>query len=102
MDLKDYIGKRGESIFTVLITRWCDGKPLFNDIFLGDKHETSDFIVELINPTSGHAQFYVQVKSTNGRYTGKRSSRKLDVDVTKNDVEKLKKIHAPAYVVGID
>ena len=102
MNLKDSIGKRGESIFTVLITKWCDGHPWFIDTFLGEKYETTDFMVELIEPTAGHAHFYVQVKSTRNRYTGRGASRKLDVSVTGEDVEKLRQIHAPVYVVGID
>ena len=35
MTLKDYIGKRGEKIFSVLITKFCGGKPLFDETFLG-------------------------------------------------------------------
>ncbi len=102
MNFNDAIGKRGESIFTVLITRWCDGHPWFRDTFLGEKHETTDFLVELIEPTAGHAQFYVQVKSTHANYKGTGARRKLDVTVTKEEVEKLKQIHAPTFVVGID
>jgi Domain of unknown function (DUF4365) len=102
VNLNDAIGKRGESIFTVLITRLCDGHPWFRDTFLGEKHETTDFMVELIEPTAGHAQFYVQVKSTRANYKGTRARRKLDVTVTKENVEKLKQIHAPTFVIGID
>ncbi len=102
MNLGDIIGRRGESIFTVLITRWCGGRAWFTDTFLGDKHQTTDFLVELIEPTTGHAHFYVQVKSTRGRYSGEGAGRKLDVGVSAEDVERLKQIHAPTYVVGID
>jgi hypothetical protein len=102
VNINDSIGKRGESIFTVLITRWCDGHPWFIDTFLGEKHETTDFMVELIEPTAGHAHFYVQVKATRSNYKGVGVSRKLDVNVNNEDVKKLKQIHAPAYVVGVD
>ncbi len=102
MNPKDYIGKRGENIFRVLITEFCDGMPLFDDAFLGEKHEATDSLVELINPTSGHAYFFAQIKSTTSRYTGLGAARKLDVRVTKRDVEKLKKVPAPIYVFGID
>jgi hypothetical protein len=102
VNLKDFIGKRGESIFTVLITKRCDGRPWFTYTFLGDKHDTTDFMVELIKPTAGHAQFYVQVKSTGSYYKGRGANRQLDVTVSKKDVENLKQIHAPVYVVGID
>jgi hypothetical protein len=102
VNLSDSIGRRGESIFTVLITKWCDGHPWFVDTFLGEKHETTDFMVDLIEPTAGHAHFYVQVKSTRARYKGAGLDRRLDVTVTREDVEKLKQIHAPTYVAGID
>jgi hypothetical protein len=55
VNLNELIGKRGESIFSVLITRWCEGRYWFIDTFLGDKHERTDFMVELIEPTVGHA-----------------------------------------------
>ena len=102
MNFKDYIGKRGENIFSVLITKWCDDKPFFAVVRLGEKHETTDFTVELIDPTSGHAVFYAQVKSTKARYLGKGRDRKIDIKVKREDVEKLKKLNAPIYVIGID
>jgi len=102
MDEKDYIGKRGESIFSVLITTWCNRAPLFFDVFLGEKHPTTDFFVELVNPNVGKAGFYVQVKSTKGNYKGKGDGREIDVEISKEDVAELKKILAPVYVVGID
>lgn len=102
MNLNDSIGQRGEKIFSVLITRWCDGHPWFTDTFQGDKHETTDFLVELVEPTAGHACFFVQVKSTRSNYKGTGARRKLDVTVPRKDVEKLKKMPVPTYVVGID
>ena len=102
MKLQDYIGKRGERIFSVLITRWCGGGPWFDDVHLGEKYEAKDFLVNLIEPDTGDACFYVQVKATTTGYTGAGANRKLNVQVTKEDVEKLKKVPAPAYVVGID
>jgi hypothetical protein len=102
VNLKDSIGRREESIFTVLITRWCDRRPWFIESFLGEKHEATDFLVELIEPTAGHAYLYVPVKATGNHYAGSGASRKLAVAVTAEDVEKLKQIRAPAYVVGID
>src|SRR5947209_3953474 len=102
MTLKDYIGKRGEKIFSVLITKFCGGKPLFDETFLGEKHEAKDFLVNLVDSTSGDAYFFVQIKATSAGYFGKGSDRKLRVRVTKQDVAKLKKVSAPTYVVGID
>jgi Domain of unknown function (DUF4365) len=102
MNLSDLKGQRGENLFTVLITKWCGGKPYFTDSFLGEKHETTDFLVELISPTCGHAHFYVQVKATTSNYSGTGQGRKLGVQVAREDVERLGQIHAPTYVVGID
>jgi len=102
MNIQDYVGKRGERIFSVLITRWCDGTPWFDDVFLGEKQPTKDFIVNLIEPTSGDACFYVQVKATRRGYVGTGADRKLIVRVSKKDVQKLRKAPGPAFVVGID
>jgi hypothetical protein len=65
MNKRDYMGKRGEAIFRFLIPDWCDGKPWFDDNFLGEKQPTKDFIVNLSEPTSGDAVFYAQVNATN-------------------------------------
>ncbi len=102
MNLEDHIGARGEILFAALITKWCDGEPWFQVIFQGEKAETKDFAVQLIDPTNTAAVFYVQVKATRGGYTGKGARRKLKVSVTKDDVRKLKKIGGPAFVAGID
>src|SRR5205085_1684776 len=61
-----------------------------------------DFVVYLIDPSTGDASFYVQVKSTKTGYRGSGSSRKLQVQVSKDDVKKLKQSNLPTYVVGID
>jgi hypothetical protein len=37
VNLSDLVGKRGESIFTVLITKWCDGHQWFKETHLGEK-----------------------------------------------------------------
>ena len=102
MNLNDYKGKRGRVYFIVLISTWCDGSPLFNERFLGEKHETTDFLVELVNPTSGHAQFDVQVKATGANYIGKGSNRKIVAPVSRTDVSKLKRYRTPTCIVGID
>jgi hypothetical protein len=102
MNINDLKGDRGENLFTVLITKWCSGRPLFIDSFLGEKHEATDYLVELLDPPCGHAHFYVQVKATMANYSGTGMGRKLDVQVTKDDVDKLKRIRAPVYVAGID
>jgi hypothetical protein len=102
MNQRDYIGKRGETIFAFLIGKKCSGRFWFHCDFLGDKAEAKDFIVYLINPTRPEATFFVQVKATSQGYSGKGRSRKLKVNVGKKDVKKLKGVTGPAYIVGVD
>ena len=64
MNLKDLIGKRGENLFRVVITEFCDGRPLFDETFLGEKHPRTDFMVELIGRDAGPASFFAEVKAT--------------------------------------
>jgi hypothetical protein len=40
MDDRDYIGKRGETIFAFLITKMCDGRFWLDYTFLGGKAES--------------------------------------------------------------
>ncbi len=103
MDKRDYIGERGEILFTASITKWCDGEPWFTGVqFLGAKAEAKDFMVSLIGPTAGDATFFVQVKATTTGYSGSGATRKLRVRVGKQAVQKLKAVPGPAYVVGVD
>jgi len=102
MNEKDFIGKRGETIFAFLIGKKCNGRFWFHCDFLGDKAETKDFVVYLIKPACTEATFFVQVKATSKGYTGKGKSRKLKANVSKKDVKKLQGVTGPAYIVGID
>jgi hypothetical protein len=102
MDEKDYIEKRGETIFAFLIGKRCDGAFWFLGEFIDGKAETKDFTVYLIEPSCGEATFFVQVKATAQGYRGKGANRKLNVKVAKEDVAKLKRVTGPAYVAGID
>jgi hypothetical protein len=102
MNEKDYIGKRGETIFAFLIGKKCDDRFWFHTDFLGDKAETKDFIVNLIEPSCIEATFFAQVKATTKGYSGRGANRKLKVNVSKKDVKKLKAVTGPAFVVGID
>jgi hypothetical protein len=102
MSEKDHIGKRGEVIFAFLIGKKCSGRYWFDSHFLGDKAPTKDFTVSLINPSSGEATFFAQVKATSKGYTGKGANRKLKVNVTRRDVSKLKQVTGPTYIAGID
>ena len=102
MNERDYIGKRGETIFAFLSGKKCNGRFWLHCDFLGDKAETKDFTVHLIEPGCGEATFFVQVKATTKGYTGKGAKRKLKVSLSKQDVAKLKRVTGPAFVAGID
>lgn len=71
---------------------------------MGEKAEGLDFMVFLIEPTVFAACCFVQVKATKkkNRYSGVGRNRKILVQVKKKDVDKLKTMGMPAYVVGID
>jgi hypothetical protein len=102
MHARDYIGRRGETIFAFLIGRKGSDRFWFHCEFLGEKAETKDFTVYLIEPSCGEATLFVQVKATSKGYTGTGANRKLKVNVSKKDVAKLKRVTGPAFVAGID
>jgi hypothetical protein len=101
---KDIIGKRGEALFRVAITRWCGGRQWFDDNFLGEKAEGLDFTVQMLGSAVFHASFYVQVKSTAHpkRYKGVGKDRRLRVALKASDAAKLGTMKVPVYVVGVD
>ncbi len=60
MNQRDYIGKRGETIFAFLIGKKCKGQFWFHCEFLGDKAETKDFTIYCIEPSCTEATFFVK------------------------------------------
>ena len=80
----------------------CYNRFFFHPVHMGEKHPTTDMIVELFDPANIRSVFYVQVKSTTMGYSGTGASRRLVVRITQADVEKLKKYPGPAYVAGMD
>src|SRR5438874_838005 len=103
MSSLDDIGNRGENLFRVLITAYCGRKrPYFRETFLGEKFKALDFMVHLVGVRSGLPYFFVQVKTTTTGYSSGKSGKRLRVKVTPRDVQRLKGIPAPTYVVGID
>jgi hypothetical protein len=97
----DDLGDRGHWLFCTLLTQPCPGRnvPYFHPTFLGDKHPTFDFLVELVGSS---AYFFVQVKSTRQGYRGGRGNRRLRVNVDREDAQRMAASPIPAYVVGID
>jgi hypothetical protein len=100
----DIIGKRGEELFRVAITKWCSGKQWFDETFMGEKTEGLDFEVTLLESSVFHASFYVQVKATAkpNPYSGTGKRRKIRVTLKSADAKKLGRMKVPVYVVGID
>lgn len=101
MGTTDFVGGLGEAIAWARLGRLCrDGsKPYFVPHYLGEKCQTFDFLVELVDAGKGTPFFFVQVKTTQIRLT-KRQSR-LQIDVPATDVQRMATHQAPAYVVAV-
>jgi hypothetical protein len=102
MGARDDIGSRGESIFSTRIMNFC-GRPLpyFRPYFLGDKAQTFDYLVELVDAGDRTPFFFAQVKTTRKGYT-KKHPRRLKVGMPGSDVKRFSLMPAPTYLVGID
>lgn len=62
----DFIGGRGEAIAYACLSRVCrrGDLPYFWPHYLGEKCETFDFLVELVDAGEKTPFFFVQVKGT--------------------------------------
>src|SRR5690349_22477887 len=95
------IGKRGESIFSTLISRYVDPVGfLLDPTFLGDKFPTVDFYVHLLNYSHKKAFFFASVKTTTLGYNA--DNTKLKITVEKEELAELIKYQLPVYLFGID
>jgi len=99
---RNRIGKRAENIFSVLIGKYISNKDchLLYPEFLGDKYPSVDFIVDLEKYDKSKAFFFVSVRSTRNGYSQKEHN--LKVQFPKDDLDELKKMPVPTYLVGID
>lgn len=99
---QDYIGLRGENMCNNLLTKFCLGRelPFFKPIFLGEKFQTLDFMVELVGAGEITPFFFIQVKTTREGYT--KRDRRLKIKVSAEAMSRLRAYPAPTYVVGID
>lgn len=97
----DDIGDRGQWLCCLLLTQICPGRsePYFRPAFLGDKHPIFDYLVELVG---SDAYFFVQVRATRQGYRKGSGTRRLRVNVNREDVQKMVASPIPAYLVGID
>lgn len=104
MSISDDIGTRGEALFYVLMTQFCGRpRPYFRPHFLGQKFIALDYMVELVDIGPVTPYFFVQVKTTAQGYTkGSRTTRRLKVQISPDDMHRLVNYPAPTYVIGID
>jgi hypothetical protein len=104
MRITDFIGGRGEAIAFARLTKLCrEGSdlPYFWPHYLGEKCETFDFLVELVDAGEQTPFFFVQVKSTRKTFTRSRRPARLQVEVSEKDVRRMVAYPAPTYVVGV-
>jgi hypothetical protein len=96
---REDIGERGQWLFCALLTELCGrSDPFFRPRFLGDKYPTFDYIVEVVDHPAYF--FFVQVKGTTLGYTAE--GRRLKIQVSQDDVDRMVACPVPAYVVGMD
>ncbi len=104
MGKSDDIGGRGESIASMRLDRiWRTDADLpdFWPHFLGEKKQTFDFLVELVDAGISTPFFFVQVKTTQKDYTKTQNPPRLRVEITEEDVGRMVAFPAPTYVIGV-
>ncbi len=104
MGITDFIGGRGEAIAFARLTKLCragSDLPYFWPHFLGEKCETFDFLVELVDAGETTPFFFVQVKTTRKPFNRSRQPPRLPVAVLERDVRRMVAYPAPTYVVGV-
>jgi hypothetical protein len=96
------LGKLGENLFSTLIMEpWDREDAFFDPTFLEAKFPTLDFYVELVG-APGRYFFFAQVKTTANGYEGRGKSKRLKVQVSREDLDRLEEFPAPTYIFGID
>src|SRR4051794_25785823 len=88
MGIADFIGGRGEAIAFARLSQVCreDDLPYFWPHYLGEKCETFDFLVELVDAGERTPFFFVQVKATRKEYTRTQLPPRLRAEVSEKDV----------------
>ncbi len=100
----DFIGGRGEAIAFARLARICRTDadlPYFWPHYLGEKCETFDFLVELMDAGETTPFFFVQVKSTRKQLTRSQRPPRLRVEVAEKDIRRMLSFPAPTYVIGV-
>ena len=99
--MSNVIGKRGESIFSTIISRYVNPKGfLLDPTFLGEKFPTIDFYVHLLSKNDIKAFFFASVKTTTLGYNSDNSQLRIAIDAA--EVIELTKYKIPTYLFGID
>jgi hypothetical protein len=75
--------------------------PYFWPHFLGEKFETFDFLVELVDAGEKTPFFFVQVKTTRKKFTKTQTPPRLRVEVSERDIRRMVAYPAPTYVIGV-
>jgi hypothetical protein len=103
MGVTDFIGGRGEALAYASLVKLCrdDGLPYFWPHYLGEKCETFDFLVELVDAGEKTPYFLVQVKTTRKAFTKTHTPPRLRVDLSEEEVRRMVAYPAPAYVIGV-
>jgi hypothetical protein len=98
----DDTGDRGQWLFCLLLTQVCPGRsePYFRPRFLGDKFPTFDYFVELVGSEAYF--FFAQVRATRRGYRSGHRTRRLRVNVSREDARRMAASPVPAYIVGMD
>src|ERR1700688_4910202 len=104
MGITDFIGGGGAAIACARLTKRCcpeTHQPYFWPHFLGEKCETFDFLVELVDAGERTPFFFVQVKATYKEFTRSLTPPRLRVEVSEKDVRRMVAYPAPTYVIGV-
>ena len=99
--MSNKIGKRGESIFSTIISRYVNSKGfLLNPIFLGEKFPVVDFYIDLLEYPTKRGFFFASVKATKQGLNPNKS--KIKITISKTEIELLNKFTVPVYLFGIN
>lgn len=100
LQLRDVTGSRGEKIVDLCLTDYSAfPAPLFGPAFLGDKWPALDFYIELRTIIGAGLFFFGQAKSTAA--TLSKRARVLPISADRDDVDRLRRIPAPTYILGV-
>lgn len=99
----DQSGRLAEIVAEEKLSRPVLGRfqrPLFRATRLGEKYPSCDFLVDLLDAKDGSLGFFfVQVKGTSVAVS---RSERLPLNVDKERFNRLVRIPAPTYLIGVD